>query len=236
MTDPLRPARFVASATDDERPLRGLPANVGHESDTSVLFLAEVSRRNSEALVLSNTGADLDEDLTVTVGHRHDDRLTSIDWDASQSLSFAAGAGATGGDLEGYLVTATSETIMGIGALLLPVLGSDADVGLYRSLRWRVRAKVPAAGYASCSLTIKIYFDPQDDPSANFASTTMTIAYDQTEEDQWIEGPPINDVGDPFGVLGSYNMPDGIMYPRIYAHVDTEAATVYEIQFQWGPQ
>ncbi len=228
--DPLRPDYFAPDAETDERALQGIPGNIGHASDTTILLLAEFSRRNSDALVLSATGVDLDSNLTVSAGHKHDDRDTSLDWMASQSFLFAAGAGVTGGDLEGYLVT-FAQTV-GIGFLQMPLRGADS-LGLYASLRWRARARVPATGYTSCTLTVTLEIIGPEDPTLPLITRQLAIAYNLAEDDAWTEGPPAYDATN---LTYLFNAADGIFLVRVTANVDTQAATLYEVQIQWGPQ
>jgi hypothetical protein len=220
----------------DERELRGIPANIGHESDTSILLMAEWSRRNSDALVLSATGNDLDEDLPVSVGHRHDERAASIDWQASQSLAFTSGVGTgVGGDgfSESYHVVATSSERVGVGWIQMPLI-ADGTEGLYTSLRWRVRADVPGPGGIS-PLTFFVTLGIAGPEAPTTLLVTSQLARSspvETGGDVWFEGPPIMSAA----LRSLQDAEDGVFLVYVYAHVDTSAVALYEVQLQWGPQ
>ncbi len=230
MTEPLRPGYFAPDQDTDERALQTIAANIGHDSDTTILLMAEISRRNSEALVLSATGVDLDSDLTVTVGHKHDDRDHALEWMDSQSFSFAAGAGVDS-DKDGYLVTSNSAAVVGV-CFLLPPLVAASDSCIYTSLRWRLRVRLPAYDYLDCTLFAKIEIVGEQDLTTTKGSAALTAAYPQAESDIWIEGPLL--ISDSLRTLTDSDGTPWLVV--LYAHVDAQAATIFDLQIQWGPQ
>lgn len=227
----LRPGYFAPDAGTDEFTLTGLPANIGHESDPFSVWLAELSRRNSEALVRSATGADLDEDLTVTEGHQHNTRAHSIDWQAVYSVTLLGDNSTSTGDREGALLTENVSTVQGLAQIAVPL--NDEGEPLYRRLVWRARVRVPATGYTSCELSLRLRVQGYDTDGlgTDLGDGYLSIGYDVESNDNllFIEGSPVP--LNPANLLAA--APEGHLMIGLYGHVSAEAATVFEIQLGW---
>lgn len=235
MSDPTtsRPGLFAPTSDTDELPLRGLPANVGQEGDPFSVLLAEFSRHNSRALVLSATGRDLDEDLTVTAGHAHDDRDSSLDWMACYSVMLCGDESTTTGDREAALVTATASALLATSQIAVP-FASDG-LPLYETLHWRVRPQVPSTGFTSCTLTLSLEVFGYDDATASLASlgvSKLVIARDfaDTEAGTML---PATSLYLPRATV-EVAAPEGHLLLALSAHVSAQCASVFELQWRWA--
>jgi hypothetical protein len=227
-----RPGYFAPVAGTDELQLRGFPANICHEGDVLSTLVAEMSRRNSEALVRAALGRDLDADLTVSGGHAHDDRDSDLTWMAAYSFCFTGDELGGASDQEAALITAAAyDPIACMVQFAVPLNSSGTP--LYRALEWRVRARVPATLYTSCALTLSLDvqgYNVSGTP-VSLATSALTIAYDfQPSGDHvFISGPPL--FLEPTALLAA--APEGHLVALLRASVDVQAASIFELQLRW---
>ncbi len=194
MPETSRPGRNLASSNIDARPLRGLPANIGHESDPFGVLLADMSAKNADALVLSATGRDLDSDLTVTEGHKHNNGYSRILWHQLLSWDHAGdeeGFGSSG-NREGAIITNTSSKDIAVLPLKLPTILNGAGPTLtsyYLRLRFRFRVSNPSVGssaYTTLYLKVVLFRPDMGDYYEQFQIAAQSSAA-HTLSNEWLE-------------------------------------------------
>lgn len=197
-------------APPDTAPLRGLPQNLGHESDPFGVQLLELARRNAEALHLGATGEDLDADETVTAGHKHDEPATAIRWCQLAAWDLCADNDSSG--REGLKVTTTTLTTYLVG-----LLEQVVSLPLYL----RARVSVPAPGTSTeTALHLRFKLDSLTTRSTEFEPPSYVVIQSnatKTYDNEWVLVGPLT--GDEIALV-------------VQACVDSGggAATLHEIQ------
>lgn len=179
---------------DDTRPLKGLPVNVGHESDPYGSLITDLSARNDEALVLAALGVDLDSDLVVDEGHSHNDGPSRITWHQLLSWDHVDDADSffLTQNREGAVVTSTSAEDIALLPLILPTVLDEAGpqiTSYYRRLRLRFRVSLPSPGSVlDTTLYLKVTFYRAD--MTDFYNTVQVSAQSSALHpisQEWIE-------------------------------------------------
>lgn len=200
----------------DEYRLRGMPSNAGHESDPFGSHLAELSRRNAEALYRAAVGRDLDATVTISAGHKHDDVDSSLLWHQYGSWTFAEDS--DNGGREGKLVTATALTDVALIPFSVP------DYLCYYVPFWvRFRISNPAPTYATyTTLRLKGQFLTLLGPTAESKpklDVSLQSSSAKTFSNQWLS-------------FGPYKFLGGDYYLQLQAAVETagDKAMLWEVQ------
>jgi hypothetical protein len=210
---------------------RGLPGNVGHESDPFGAHLAELSRRNAEAIYRGATGEDLDSDTTISAGHKHDAGADRIDW--HQLGSWQLEEDFDDDNREGAMVTATAATDL----LLAPIRWPHAQGGPTQTrLRTRVRVTNPASGYATYTtlyLAAAWYREGAQLTTAAVPLTPWAMAIQSTAArtyvNEWIQGPDVRFTST------ELSSASGNLWLLLSAYITTagDKATLHELQGAW---
>jgi hypothetical protein len=230
-----RPGRLILPNTGDvygapdELRLRGLPTNIGHESDPFGAVLAEISRRNHEALVLSATGKELEADLVVTAGHKHNDGDSRILWQQLGSWGWAEDV--DDNCREGSRVSLTALTELAVITMRFPMNGA---VPIYNKLKTRVRVSNPTPSYVTyTTLYLSGVFSTRDfvttiNPAPLFAQAIQSSAA-RVYSNEWIEGPTLT-----FAAADLVTA-SGSMCLLLSANISTagDKATLWEMQGAW---
>jgi len=228
-----RPARLLLPASGyappDELRLRGLPANHGHETDPFGSALLEMIRRDQEALVYAATGKELDADLTVSAGHKHNDGDSRILW--SMIGSWTCGEEADTRSREGTYVTSTAAVDLMVIPLRIPMNGATP---IYTKVKFRFRVSNPSPTYATFTrlyLTGTFY---KEDFSAVITAAPALAQMIQSSAtrsyaDEWIEGPTVE------FTPTDLNSASGNLVLVLAGSITTagDKATLWEVQAGW---
>lgn len=216
----------ILEAWPDSWQARGVPQNVGHEGDPWGAYLAEISRRNAEAIYRGATGEDLDSDTTISAGHAHDAGPSRIDW--HQLGAWQLEEDWDDDNREGAMVTATAQTDI----LLIPIRWPSA----YSKLKTRVRVTNPASGYATyTTLYLRgswyregAQLTTAATPAAPFALAVQSTAA-RTYINEWVQGPDVRFTST------EINAASNNLWLLLSASITTagDKATIHEIQGAW---
>ena len=189
-----RPGRIAPPNTNDvyappdELRLRSIPGNHGHETDPFGTALYEISRRSQEAIVLSATGRELDADLTVTAGHKHDDVDGRIQW--MQLGAWSCGEDGDNGCREASYINNTAVADLMLIPLRLPLAGA---IPVNTKLQTRFRISNPAPGYVTYTTLYLTGVFYREDFSAALASPLLALSVQSVAArvyaNEWVNGP-----------------------------------------------
>jgi hypothetical protein len=203
---------------------------VGHDGDPFGSYLAEISRRNAEAIYTGATGEDLDADTTITEGHKHDTGPSRVEW--CQLGSWAPCSDTEDNNREGLYVTATSQT----DYLMVPIYWPmDGASPVFSRLRTRVRVSNPATSYSTyTTLYLAASFYRSGDslvsltPISPWALAIQSLST-RTYSNEWVAGPDIE------LSVSDLDTADGVIWMALSASVTTagDKATLHEIQGAW---
>lgn len=199
---------IIGVATETEQ-LKTFPKNV--YSPTSFLSsgLAKQIQGNTDAIVYGLTGNTLDENLTVSEGHKHDDNRSQLRWRQLATYQFS--------DLEVELRTTPKDLV--ILNLWVP---SHFTTSIY------IRVRVSTAAAATVLATLRFHFN-ESDFTTNYTKEIL-ISTHRVYDSEWVEsdGIDINNMPGDLVLTGFY--PVTI---QMTGHLSalTETVAIEEISF-----